>query len=257
MVFNTLWPDSLKHHWQWYKHYFSLSYLRYFGTWFAIAPVFAAISENAERKNRICIDQTCIEYSFQLPFSWWLLWLGSLFFIISFGLYQYFCPKFIKDYSSYADYEAARHSPRWAAWESLYLIIDAQKSPSAYDLEKFVGRLVDKKFAKEIAETVSEPRVEVIQNQSVLKFSHLGTNYELAMPKFRSIKNGVAEIDDVATYEVVWEVFGRRASSHIYVRRSIAVLIFLAWLAVVLVILQNIWATATLLCMQFFSAWYV
>jgi hypothetical protein len=250
MAIKFYFPDSFKYHWQWYKHFFSLSYLRYFGTWFAVAPVIAAISENAERSNKFCIDQNCTEYSFYLPFSWWLLWAGSLFFIISFGLYQYFCPKFIKDYSSYADYEAARHSPRWAAWESLYLINDAKKSQCAYDLDKFVRRLVDKRLAEKTDERIAEPYVEVSETQSLLNFSHNGISYRMGMPKFKAHEDHIAEIDDVATYELVWEVFGRRAASYTGVRKSIAILITLAWLTVVISILQNIWTTANLLFWQ-------
>ncbi len=146
--------DSLKYHWQWYKFFFSLNYLRYFGTWFAISPIIATLTENSSRANRLCVDNICIEYSVSLPFSWWLLWLGSLFFIVAFALYQYFCPKFIKDYSSYADYDQSRHSPRWAAWEALYLIEDAARSPKAYDVDKFIGRLLEKKYAQEIDEPI-------------------------------------------------------------------------------------------------------
>ncbi len=253
MQIKSLSVDGLKYHWQWYKHFFSLNYLRYFGTWFAISPIVANLTENSSRVNKICVGSVCAEYSVSLPFSWWLLWLGSLFFIVAFALYQIFCPKFIKDYSSFSDYERSRHSPRWAAWEAYYLVNDAQKSLAAYDLDKFVTRLTTKKYAQEIGEKIDESRVDVTTEQSVLKFSHAGKSYELAMPKMRSNNSGTPEIDDVATYEVVWEVFGRRASSYPCIRKTIYWLINLAWTTVIVVILQNIASTASLLYKQFLA----
>lgn len=250
MQIKTLGVDGLKYHWQWYKHFFSLNYLRYFGTWFAISPIVATITENSSGANKICIGSVCAEYSVSLPFTWWLLWLGSLFFIIAFSLYQIYCPKFIKDYSSYSDYERARHSPRWAAWEALYLVKDAQKSATAYDLDKFVSRLLTKKYAQETDEKTDEPRVDVIEEQSVLKFVHGDKSYELAMPRLKKNADGTIEIDDVATYEVVWEVFGRRASSYPNIRKTIYWLINLAWTTVIIVIIQNIITTASLLYNQ-------
>lgn len=253
MKLNSLWQDGLKYHWQWYKYFFSLSYIRYFGTWFAIAPSIAIIVENASNNNSFCINNACVQYHFDLPFSWWILWVSSLLFIFSFALYQYFCPKFIKDYSSYADYEAARHSPRWAVWESLYLLEDARACPGAYDIDKFVSRLIEKKYAQKTQEDISEPQVDVFERQSVLKFAHAGSSYEMSMPKFCSTGEETS-IDNVATYEVVWEIFGRRASSYKGIRMLIFVLIKLTWLAVLFTIAQNIWSTANLLYKQLLSS---
>lgn len=251
MCLKRIMKDSLSYHWQWYKHFFSLNYIRYFATWFAISPIVATATENIGGNNKFCIENTCLTYHLELPFSWWLLWVGSLLFITAFSLYHFYCPKFIKDYSSYADYESARHSPRWASWEALYLVQDATRAPRAYDLNKFVERLVNKKLAHPIGEKSDQPIVQVREDQSVLFFCYQEQNYELAMPKFQN-SGDAKSIDDVATYELVWEIFGRRSTSYETVRKIIYILVNIAWAIVAISIIQNIYSATHLIFRQLF-----
>lgn len=232
--------DGSDHHWQWYKDYFSLSYIRYFATWFAVAPIIARVFGSSGHESPICIDADCIVVRVDLPFSWWILWIGSVSFITAFALYHYYCPAFIKRYSSYSDYLAAMHSPRWTSWEALRLITESQASPKAYDIDKFVSRLKEKGYAVPDEGHYKEPKVTVEKSQSVLHFSYQDNAYRLAMPPKNGLSDSDRRYNDIAVHEVVWEIFGRYASSHRNIRFIITYLVRASWIAVIAVMIQNI-----------------
>lgn len=234
--------DSVDYHWQWYKDFFSLNYIRYFATWFAAAPIFANLFNVSGSVTPICIQDDCIKIQMNLPFSWWILWIGSILFILAFGLYHAYCPPFIKRYSSYSDYLAARHSPRWAAWEAKSLVEDSLRHPNGYDLEKFVDRLSTKDFVKKEKMAQLTPNVVVETFQSVLRFEYEGETYKLGMPPIEVKSESDQKHVETAVHEVVWEIFGRRASSFKRIRFIITYLIRMAWFTVLLTIAQNIYS---------------
>lgn len=237
--------DGTDHHWQWYKDFFSLNYIRYFATWFAAAPIFANIFGIAGTNTPICISEKCISIQMDLPFSWWILWIGSVAFVIAFGLYHSFCPPFIKRYSSYSDYLAASHSPRYAAWEAKYLVEDALSNPKSYDLKKFVDRMSTKEFISVEGKGPTKPEIIVEEHQTVLRFSFQNSFYKLGMPPVTPTTVLQEKQNEKAVYEVVWEIFGRRASSFKKIRFTITYLIRIAWLTVILTIGQNILSVAS------------
>lgn len=230
---NIFWvSDGLEVNWQWYRSYFSLNYIRYFATWFALAPLFQGVSDLNKDYGQICAVGNCLNVDFNLPFSWWILWIASILFIFAFALYLIYCPGFIKKYSSFSDYESHRHAPRWASWEALHLVEDSLKNPQSYDLAKFVDRLKTKGYLEKSTKCVDKPNVIVEKEQSVLYFSHGGENLELRMPPDRNA--------DSAVHEVVWEIFGRYASSYVKIRIVITYLLRITWLLVLFTIAQNI-----------------
>src|SRR5947209_136126 len=105
-------------HWQSYRGFFHIAVLRYLVFWFSLVPVFAKFLEKVPREITLNIGSHSFTLATELPFNWELLWLSSFLFVCAFFVYTFSCPRFVKNYSSYADYKTHMHSPRWIVWEA-------------------------------------------------------------------------------------------------------------------------------------------
>lgn len=222
-------------HWQWYKSFFSVTIFRYFVTFFALVPIFAKVLNQIPKH----VNLFGYNVNITLPFKWELLWMSAVSFVFAYLLYVIFCPKFIKEYSSFGDYKRHMHSPRWLVWLA-YNIVKNYKD----QLPRFFERMKTKKYFAEagnIPEEVKLPDVKVQEQQTVLYFKYEEQLYLFGMPiidsgQFDSAKTEVAE------YEIFWEIFGRFSSSQKIVRLVIISLLFVSASLFVIVLTQNIFA---------------
>jgi len=214
--------DSHTTHWQWYRGFFNITILRYLVTWFAIVPIILKFVENADPSLKV---KDVIEIHFinnaSLPFSLQILWISSLLFVIALFLYQFFCPGFIKTYSSYADYLKHHHSPRWIIWESQKVIDDKN------EIGKLFERLNEKGYISDHQEEIQNSEVKIENEQTVIFFKHNGKNYKMGLP---IIENKIESKDKtaIAEREIFWELFGRFSSSRKYMRLTISILLVLS-----------------------------
>lgn len=63
-------------HWQFFKDFFKVAFMRYLLFSFAIVPIFVKLLSGVPEK--LTIPGTGHFLTFSLPFTWWLLWLASL-----------------------------------------------------------------------------------------------------------------------------------------------------------------------------------
>ncbi len=211
-----------KTHWQWYRSFFNITILKYLVTWFALVPIATSIVETF--KPSLKINDTLIFYFFenpQLPFGLKILWLSSLSFVIGLFLYQFFCPAFIKTYSSFADYLKHLYSPRWIIWESQKVFNDKN------EIDKFFSRLNTKGYLRESEKKIEKNEIVVEKNQTVAYFLYQEKTYALGLPII--IANNVdIEMTNVAEKEIFWEIFGRLSSSKKYIRLTILILLLIS-----------------------------
>jgi hypothetical protein len=62
--------------------------------------------------------------------GFWIMWSASVASLAAFGLSSYFCPRFIREYETYEQYNSVGHSHRWLVWlfhENLRLFPDPAK----------------------------------------------------------------------------------------------------------------------------------
>lgn len=203
--------DSHKTHWQWYKGFFNITILRYLVTWFAIVPIALKFIENADPSLKV---KDVVEIHFvnnvSLPFSLQILWISSFLFVIALFLYQFFCPGFIKTYSSYAEYLKHNHSPRWIIWESQKVIDDKN------ELDKLFERLKEKGYITDYQNEISKSEVKIENEQTIIFFKHKEKNYKMGLPIVES-GNENKDKTAIAEREIFWEVFGRFSSSKKYI----------------------------------------
>lgn len=215
--------DKDETHWQWYKSFFNITVLRYLVTWFAIVPVAAKLlaSINPHIKIKDIIEVDFIPNP-SLSFTLEILWLSSLFYVIALLLYQAFCPRFIKNYSSYGDYKHHSHSPRWIIYEAMKVINDKD------EIGKLFTRLNEKKYLKTPERVFAENIVVVEENQTVAYFKHESKSYSVGLPVLQSDKT----VDEIKTkideQEIFWEIFGRFSTSKKYWRLTIIILLFIS-----------------------------
>jgi len=73
--------------------------------------------------------------------GFYLLWFASVSFLFAAATYFIFCPRFIKQYGSYSDFDAYGHSHRWIVWEFFNNISEPQRWDSIIYELRFKGFL--------------------------------------------------------------------------------------------------------------------
>lgn len=238
-------------HWQFFKDFFKIAFLRYLLFWFAVVPVFVKLLSGLPEKLEV--PGTHYFLTLSLPFTWWYLWLASLSYFVAFVLFHAFCPQFIKRYPSYSEYKTHGHSPRWIIWEFFYAVEGPRRpaNPVAnlwkklYDLvspitqtDKLFERVITKKYAQETAESPAEnPLVE--ETKTTAYFCFGGKRYKIwCDPSSPDI--------DVKEKEIFWEVFGHFAKQGYGIRSAILYLIGITIFLLMIVLLQHIVTVARL-----------
>lgn len=216
-----------ENHWQRLTPYFSSAVIKSFATWFAVAPIFVRIFGKIESPLIFTVGTKTYGIDFSLPFSWWVLWFGSILYIMSYIIYMYYCPVFVKRYPRYADFESANHSPRYLVKE----LSTAFNATSNQD--QLVSRLQTKKFAVEIdsvPDTTDIPSVET--RGTVFYFEHSGKSYEVCI---------ASDAPNERQRELFWEIFEPFADSHPPARITTKALLLIAYALVAFVTAQQIY----------------
>lgn len=224
--------------WEEYKNFYQLTIFRYLVMWFSVVPLIAGLLSGLPDPLPIKVADNIYYVDLTLPFSWEILWLSSLFFLISFGLYLYKCPQFIKKYNQFSDYLDYCHDKRWMAW------LVKELFEAKVDFKKFRDRMLEKGYAKRAPEgfrkTASNPVV-------LEKYTEVFIEVEGEVYISRFPIEGSAEDSAEAERGIFWEIFGRYSSSNYFYRIFIRVLLLISALLFLSVLLQNIWAGLTYL----------
>lgn len=217
-------------HWQWYRKMFNISIFKYLVSWFAIVPIVYSVIEMFDLK----IFE--LDKLLKIPISWQLLWASSFCFVIAYLLYCWKCPRFIKEYYSYAEYKKHMHSPRWLVW----LSGDIVKNNHGTDL--FVQRMSEKKYIKKIdagKKINGFSQIEVLEKTTKLTFKYQNNTYVLEMP---IVKKGIENenLTIIAEREIFWEIFGRFSSANKTTRLIINFFLVVSGILFSIVFSQNI-----------------
>lgn len=224
--------------WEEYKDFYQLTIFRYLAMWFSIVPLIAGLLSGLPDPLPINVAGNIYHVQLELPFNWKILWLSSLIFLISFGLYLYKCPPFIKKYNQFSDYLAYCHDKRWMAW----LIKDLFESK--VDFKKFRDRMLEKGYAEKAPKSFqkTDQNPIVLEKQTVVYIEVDGELYTSGFPT-----KGSPEEADEAERGVFWEIFGRYSSSGYGYRILIRVLLLFSALLFTTVLIQNIYVGLTYL----------
>jgi hypothetical protein len=224
-------------HWQWYKGFFGITVLRYLVTWFALVPIFAKLFSDWKFKVTLNNEEAIDFHSkLSIPFTLEILWLASLLFVIALLLYQFFCPRFIKTYSSYGDYKKHEHSPRWIVHEALKVINDENELPKLFE------RLSTKEYLKKETKPVNTNDVKVETYQTVAYFNYNKEPYSLGLPIIDSNNIVDSKKTEIAEQEIFWEIFGRFSSSRAALRLIIIILLIISAGLFFFTLCEHIWS---------------
>ncbi|EDT2310609.1 hypothetical protein GSO54_002886 [Salmonella enterica] len=230
--------------WRWeeYKKFFQLTIFRYFVLWFSLVPAIAVLFEKLPNEIKFQIGQDSFTIKPELPFSWQLLWLSSLFFVIALASYYIFCPRFIMKYNNYGDYLNYHHDHRWMSWEACYLL------KNNINRQMFTERVVTKKFAVKIDENLVALAREkggfekpiVTDLTTDFYFENNNEYYKLSFPHYVR-KNDEDIIDEYADKGMFYEIFGRYSASKAIARFLILALLSISFFLFIIVLLQHIY----------------
>lgn len=226
--------------WEAYRDFFQIQFLRYLVIWFSFVPVAATFLKDVPKKITINTASSPISISLELPFSWQLLWVSSLFFMVALILYWVSCPAFIKKYHSYNDYRKYEHDGRWIAREAARFLKHARKDQR----QKFIDRLLTKGLITFNTNSIPQeelykPTVEKLQT-SITMESENSAQYSLKTPV---LDKDNQELTD-SEAGIFWEVYALESDSRFYLRLIIFTLLFLSLFSFSHVLLQHIFEGA-------------
>ena len=218
--------------WEEYKDFYQLTIFRYLAMWFSIVPLVAGLLSGLPDPLPINLANNTYLVKLELPFNWKILWLSSLFFLISFGLYLKQCPPFIKKYNQFSDYLAYCHDKRWMAW------LIKELFESKIDFKKFRDRMLEKGYAEKAPSNFKKTKDNpiVLEKQTVVYIEVDGNTYISSFP----FKGSPDEANEVER-GVFWEIFGRYSSSNRISRIIIRVLLLISAALFSIVLIQNIY----------------
>lgn len=209
-------------HWHNLDGYFKPIVTRFFITWFATAPLVASLIEKYPG-------------IFVLPFDWWILWLASLSYAISFAVHAWKCPQFIKRYPTYLAYQARGHSPRWLVWE----FHSCWSGVEIAGRKKLERRVIEKSYVDEAKyDTKFQERPQVTESGTVFQFHSNNINYNLTINENAS---------DEFVKDFFWEIFGRWTGSDAKMRLTTWSLLSISILLVSITVIQDIIFVASLI----------
>lgn len=200
---------------------------------FSVVPLLASLLSGLETPVRISIGDHEISIGLGIPFAWQILLLSSLFFFLALGLYTWRCPKFIKKFHNFTEYQAVGHAPRWTVYEIRFLKLSGE------DLTDFTQKLKTKLFAKGTTEAVTEKPV-VQETQTIYRYrsgrKNLGETIQVGTP----VLDGDGNVMDDAGRGLFWEVFAAFSGSRVYTRALILFLLACSGLCFAFVLGQHV-----------------
>ena len=233
--------------WEEYRDFFQMHFIRYFLGWFSIVPLLYHALQ--DMPDTICFPlewtkrvlpgnppdwPDALVLKLSLPFNWQLLWFSSLFFFIAFALYLLMCPRFVRKYHSYSDYEACGHDPRNLAWQAMDLF-----NKPGVNKDKFIERMSTKGLLSPTTTSVEKKYVAVTRESSIFYFSHNGKNYEFCAPPMHPHRISYSSPEICGTF---WEIFGRYSELYPPIRIIIRALLVFSLVIVVFVTIQHIYS---------------
>lgn len=255
---------SHNYHWQFLRDFFSIGYLRYLVTWFAVVPILISIFGGLPPEIIVAIPPAVagepsqsFPIKFELPFKWWLLWFSSFLYVVALGLYGLRSPLFIRRYRNFSTYKSWDHSPRWLVWEWFYFLETTSGKPVNAALEKlqtkgFVElsaeqRLIALFHKKDEAADISglkRPDPHIALGNRKIYYPIVGKErthlfYEVDSKIFE-LQHGPSQNDNTKSEEMFWELYGAQSDSALFVRIVIWALLGCAGFAFLWAVAENI-----------------
>jgi hypothetical protein len=88
-------------------------------SWFFIVPIAAKALSAIESPLRVAIGARELELNLELPFSWQVFFLSTLFIILGNVVFHWRCPGIVREFEDFADFQRSgrppTHIPRFAS----------------------------------------------------------------------------------------------------------------------------------------------
>lgn len=200
-----------------------------------------------------------LTFRLALPFTWWLLWLSSVLYIVGWSIYVLFGPRFIRRYSHYGAYQAWQHSERWIIWEWYEFL---RRSGRPTDVDILIQKELPTPHTKELP-THCDPSFNLSDHPAG---GRLGSEFQISKPSkgkdetwfVLQRKNAVYRLElgpgtankDTKHAELFWELYGAQASSRPCIRMTIWTMLYISALLFIFNVGQNIWVVFRSIAMQ-------
>ena len=135
--------------------------------WLIIVPIAAKSLNEIPDKITIPFVKHDILLLTTLPFSWFILYFSALAFFIGYLLYIFFCPKIIKDFSDYGEFELQGHGERELRFEFNSLVFKQNKQNISEYKNNKVGKLDYQRLVNDfVNESSSKEEFKIINGSN-------------------------------------------------------------------------------------------
>lgn len=155
-----------------------------------------------------------------VPTSAWFTWAASVLYLLFFVTAFVFCPRFIREYRDFGEYEARKHSKRFIGWELEKLLAKTKSRRVITELiEKGIAEKLDPTDEKRVL-AMSLKRREIGDKWTLLRPNNVG--FDLHFYFFEKNLLDVYEVyiddtqdDPKSTLErnIFWTIYGKYAAS--------------------------------------------
>jgi len=104
--------------------------------WTIVVPIAAKLLKGVEDVVDITILSHPFTLNLSLPFSWKVLFMTALAFMLANFIYEWFCPKLIKETSNYRDFSDQKRSGR-----ELHRLLETHVQPSNDEVQRWLNWL--------------------------------------------------------------------------------------------------------------------
>jgi hypothetical protein len=121
-----------------------VSFIKGMTIWLVLVPILAKIFEKVGGEVSVIFLSHEFNLLLELPFSWYLFYLCSLFFVLANIIYYWHCPDILKEHKNYGDFNAARKTTLHLSAYADHLNIDWAKMEEEIEM----SQLAKEAFAK-------------------------------------------------------------------------------------------------------------
>lgn len=188
------------------------------------------------------------EIPFVIPLNVWFLWYSSVSFIISLLIITFFCPRFIREYRDFGQYQSRQHSHRWIVWEFHNTIESLQgwknivKETVPKGISYKVVDFKDEKIRAEVEKSFNEASVQ----KDVAIYKPININRDIYMPielsgeKFVLFLEETDQLLPKKEQELFWILYSQAAKERVIARVIYWIFIYSSAILAFLPILNNI-----------------
>ncbi|MCJ8337591.1 MAG: hypothetical protein MJK10_03890 [Pseudomonadales bacterium] len=175
---NTTWMPELK--WSYARHLADSAIVKSSYIWLLVVPIAAKLLSNTEGSLGVIIFGETVDVPLSLPFSWQLFFYAAIVFSCANVIYTIRCPKTLKAYRSFQEYEKQGRDPLELSLEFKELVFTPK-----YELRDDDQKAIANNFVRNFSRVQMPPNGEFLDDLDIAKAFH-SPNFNMKHPQAKT-----------------------------------------------------------------------